>query len=238
MTDLTEIIDGVLTNREHLKRIGDLINCEGPLLSLFRNDRSGNFFLYDWVDSNEEVNRFLVYAVSRQGMLDYLNKKVTHRSLLFQAIEGKYYFADIGPSEPFEYKVLKLKELPSEYQDIEDNLFNERFCDDAAKILLEVIRTPTAGRNELTLASATLTNGQEDRFHSLLEASIKSHLKQFSIRVESPRPGPFAVIVMDAKSNLTSEAKGKNILHIENPDFFYVRADNQVSDRKRLAFYE
>ena len=55
--------------------ICDLINIEGPLLSLFRDHRSN--LLYLWCDTNEiDTERWAVFQVSRELLAKYLQKEI------------------------------------------------------------------------------------------------------------------------------------------------------------------
>jgi len=61
--------------------ICDLINIEGPLLSLFRDHR--NNWLYLWCDTNgNDTERWAVFHVSRDLLAKYLQKELTLREAL------------------------------------------------------------------------------------------------------------------------------------------------------------
>lgn len=60
--------------------ICDLINIEGPLLSLYRDQRRN--WLYLWADTDGVSQRWLVFEASRGNLIDYLNKQANLRNLV------------------------------------------------------------------------------------------------------------------------------------------------------------
>jgi hypothetical protein len=58
-----------------LVRIGDLVNFEGPLLTLFEDVKNGHLYLFDWVDRFDAVNRWLIYQVYPKLLLAFIQKK-------------------------------------------------------------------------------------------------------------------------------------------------------------------
>ncbi len=48
---------------QNIFKVGDLVNYHGPLLSLFSNDK-GELYLFDWSDSDDNYNRWLVFRIT------------------------------------------------------------------------------------------------------------------------------------------------------------------------------
>ena len=58
----------------------DLIEFEGPLLSLYKSD-SGDDLLYAWLDCNATRNRWCIIPVGRKSLRDYLEQQITLRDI-------------------------------------------------------------------------------------------------------------------------------------------------------------
>lgn len=56
-----------------LKHKIDLIEQDGPLLSLYYNDR-GDYYLLYWLDCDDRENRWMILRVDINSLYDYLNK--------------------------------------------------------------------------------------------------------------------------------------------------------------------
>lgn len=64
-----------------LEKVGDLMYFDGSLMSVYK-DLENNPFVLDWVDSNEEFNRWLVYQVNLASLNSYIIGESTHHNLL------------------------------------------------------------------------------------------------------------------------------------------------------------
>lgn len=76
-----------------LEKVGELIYFEGALMSLCA-DGSGNPFIQDWVDSNDSVNRWLIYATNAELLQEYIFGRLTHFQLLFNANQDTIFVVD------------------------------------------------------------------------------------------------------------------------------------------------
>ena len=229
------MIDGEVRFKDYLLRIGDLINIEGPLLTLFSDVRNEHLYLYDWVDSDDSANRFLIYRIAVEAVLDYINKKITHRELFSRAIDGRYYVADIRPAEMSTYKIFRLTQLPGEYDDIETNLFDAQFSRDAEKILLFVTRAQAKNSNDFTeLATGYVIghmSGAGEAFgHLVREEARFSNLVRYSLQ------GATLGTTTAGRFRTPSHAR-KNYLVDENLEIPYVREDNRLPERERMELY-
>jgi hypothetical protein len=111
---------------QSLVRIGDLYYFEGPLLSLFQNSISKNFYLFDWVDRDKVNNRWLVYQVSHKALFDFINNKISHFNLYRSNPDNKFYIVDIeNKSKYTDYNLSELESVPSAYYPNKDNYFDE-----------------------------------------------------------------------------------------------------------------
>ncbi|WP_027002514.1 DUF6575 domain-containing protein [Hugenholtzia roseola] len=109
----------------HLRRVGNLLYFEGPLLSLFKEKGGVHFYLFDWVDSSQDANRWLIYRVSIQSISDFLDKKISHLELFKNRNLDKIYVVDIsrGNESFYDYQAYELQQLPANYLPNADNFF-------------------------------------------------------------------------------------------------------------------
>ena len=101
--------------KNNLVRIGDLINDDGPLLVIFRDARRGDLYLFDWIDNNHSLNRWLIFKVGKSDLNDFINKKVSYKTI-FEKNTSSYFYTDISNDEIGIYKIFKLKEVPLDYK--------------------------------------------------------------------------------------------------------------------------
>ncbi|MDU9030532.1 hypothetical protein [Pseudomonas mediterranea] len=64
----------------------DLVEFEGPLISLYRSER-GDDVLYVWLDCTATRNRWAITPLSRNALRDYLTKKIPLRAVFEQSNE-------------------------------------------------------------------------------------------------------------------------------------------------------
>ncbi len=100
---------------ENLKKIGDLIFFDGPLMSVFVDD-SDCIFIFDWADSDDENNRWLVYEISIEKLTQYLYKKISHYQLISSPEKEIIISVDIDNNlDKKNIFALSPFNLPSEY---------------------------------------------------------------------------------------------------------------------------
>lgn len=127
-------IPSSLRYKEDFRRIGDLVNFEGPELTVFEGLDSQSIFVFDWVDSDDQYNRWLVYEVQSKDLLEFIFKKITHCELFEKAAEYDVYFLDITLGKGFSnLPVFQLLEVPKDYWP-NDVYFDEADCPDLDKI--------------------------------------------------------------------------------------------------------
>jgi hypothetical protein len=122
--------------KDFLVRIGDLINVEGPLLSLYIDGRNNNLYLFDWVDSETNINRWLIYRVKAKDLYEFMSSDISLRSLFSTAVNSIYYYTDIDNRKPFgEYSIFQIKNIPKEYLPEETIYFNKADSKNFERIL-------------------------------------------------------------------------------------------------------
>lgn len=64
------------------QKLGDLLEHEGPLLSLYVDrDNPESYFMYKWVDRNEECNRWAILPCTGKNLLAFFEGKESLREL-------------------------------------------------------------------------------------------------------------------------------------------------------------
>jgi hypothetical protein len=107
-----------------LRRIGDLINLDGPMLSLFIDEKNQDLYLFDWVDSDSDFNRWLIYKVSLKNIQDFLEKKISYKKLFLNSV-GEFYYTDIHKSKLLALNIRCISGIPDRYKPNSDTFFDE-----------------------------------------------------------------------------------------------------------------
>ena len=147
---------------DYLIRIGDLVNFEGPLLSLFEDVKNGHLYIFDWVDRFDKTNRWLIYQVYPKKLLDFIQKKISYLDLFKSPVNNVYYFTDIGSSiSSGNYNINLLDGIPEKYIPNENDFFDKSGSPNYDKIILFLI------------------NKKHENLYStgLVVTSINNHLK-------------------------------------------------------------
>lgn len=122
--------------KNSLLRVGDLINLDGPLLSLFLDSRDSNLYVFDWLESTRKSNRWLVYKVEAKLIDQFINQKMSYRTLFNIAIKNSsYYYADIINSKETEYSLFEISQIPEDYFPTEDVYFEKNDAKDFDQII-------------------------------------------------------------------------------------------------------
>jgi hypothetical protein len=111
-------------------RVVDIMNFEGPLLTLFQDKNNNSLYLFDWVDKNNEYNRWLVYLCDPFKLKEYINGKISHFDL-FMSNDSYCYKIDIDEninwSQP---QFILKKDLPASYYPSKTSFFEKSDCPD------------------------------------------------------------------------------------------------------------
>ena|ERR1700722_15042723 len=156
MRNLNDMSFGKPLRRGKFDRVGDLINIDGPLLTLFQDKEDDILYLYDWMDSDANSNRYIIYRISPSDLISYIGKRITHIQLYSKAIDGIYFYADIDRQRPLKYEIYQLRSLPHEYSLTEGTLFSEEYCNDTEGLLLFASRTRAAEESENSFESIAI----------------------------------------------------------------------------------
>lgn len=131
-------------------RIGDLSYFEGPLISLFEELNSGHLYLFDWVDRDENTNRWLIYRASPNYLLQFIQSRISHLELFQRRPEKKIYFADIDSRNKLfsSYNSYSIEKLPESYIPNSDNFFELSDCNYFEKIKSVIINALSKQKSE------------------------------------------------------------------------------------------
>jgi hypothetical protein len=111
-----------------LFKVGDLVNYQGPLLSLFSN-KKGELYLYDWSDSDNKYNRWLIFRISLEQLIQYLNKNLSHYQIIKTYYTDCIYSVDLDNDLNYNNIVrLNVDEIPEEYLPDKDVLHDDEEC--------------------------------------------------------------------------------------------------------------
>ncbi len=88
------------------------------------SDKGENYLFY-WVDTDEQFNRWMFFRVDLISLQSYLNKKVTLYNLIKNQTEGLVYFVDIDADVKYHNSKLSLVEdIDTLYLPDEDSYYD------------------------------------------------------------------------------------------------------------------
>lgn len=135
------LIDCDRLSNDDFIRIGDIINFEGPLMTLFQDHRHNHLYLFDWVDRDDSTNRWLVYQVDPAALNKFLNVEISHLELFNSIHHRPVFVTDIRHGSTIKNSpITRIKEIPSDYYP-ESIFFEKEDCPSFGKIKRAVIET-------------------------------------------------------------------------------------------------
>jgi hypothetical protein len=137
-----EILNGIILKEfplvENMVRIGDLVNFEGPLLTLFEDCRNNRLYIFDWVDRDEDKNRWIVYRASPFFLKQFITGKISHKELFLSSVDG-YYSLEINRKLQYEnFRKLSRRDIPDEYLPQDDAFFEDGDCPHLPRIKAKI----------------------------------------------------------------------------------------------------
>jgi hypothetical protein len=135
--------------KNSLLRVGDLINSEGPLLSLFIDFRNNDLYVFDWIEANESFNKWLVYKVAAKELDLFLHKKISYGFLFNASLkESNCYIANIVNSKESEYILEPIDNIDEALIPTEGFYFEKEHSKNYDNIILTVNQILYKDRNE------------------------------------------------------------------------------------------
>lgn len=142
-----------------LIRIVDIINFEGPLLTLYENINNRHLYLVDWVDRDSTSNRWLIYRCNPKMLSKFIDEEISHREL-FISDETYCYVIDIDNNFKWNdpRKIIK-SQLPEGYIPSKDTYFEECDCPNYDKLSSFINNTRLSQKQENLVISDPLIKG-------------------------------------------------------------------------------
>jgi len=108
-----------------LKKVGDLIHFDGPLMSVY-HDVEDSPYIFDWVEGDDKFNRWLIFQTDTSSLKDFISGKITHVSLLNNPVNDLIYMIDKNHKQDIcASLVISPKNIPYEYLPDYNIIFNE-----------------------------------------------------------------------------------------------------------------
>jgi hypothetical protein len=109
----------------NLEKLGDFLYQEGPLLSLFADKENPEmYYLYKWSDSNETLNRWLIFQTNTNALKKFFLKECSLKKLI---LNNAFVFVSDLDDELSQNQILisSTETLPESYLPSEKSFFNE-----------------------------------------------------------------------------------------------------------------
>lgn len=201
-------------------RVGDLSYFEGPLLSLFEEFNSGHFYVFDWVDRNHKLNRWIIYRVSPEHLLQFLSGKLSHLELFENRPNKTIYFTDIASHNKsfFHYEAFQLENLPNSYIPNNDNFFEPLDCNAFEKIKSVVINALSRQKSENEYSeSYSMGISKHKEIKSVYYNTIHDDFKTITNRLLRSKSFNFD-IMSDLTSNKLEYSKFESYHSFKKPE--------------------
>jgi hypothetical protein len=106
-----------------LKKKADLIEMDGPLLSLYQN-KQGDCFLFYWLDADASCNRWMIVRIQPNSLLQYLHHSATLRQVIFEAPDSFVWIADMTRNGEWTHvQCVAINDVPEDYLPGEESFF-------------------------------------------------------------------------------------------------------------------
>lgn len=106
-----------------LKLRANLIEQDGPLLSLYYNDK-GDYYLFYWLDCDDTSNRWMIVRVSLNTLYQYLNKETSLLQVIKEASDNFVWIVDLdNRGEQTDTLAVTFSNVPSKYLPDPDSYF-------------------------------------------------------------------------------------------------------------------
>jgi hypothetical protein len=118
---------------------GDLLYHEGPLLSVFKDALSDNFYFYKWSDCDDKAHRWLVFKVSIQSIKSFFDKQLSLRQLILE--QPFSYFLDLDNNlDPLSIVIVSSHTMPKSYLPEQGSFFDAEDFENYALFLQQKLK--------------------------------------------------------------------------------------------------
>ncbi len=119
----------------NLIRVGDLINHDGPELSMFFDVRNNNLYLFYWVDYSNESNTWLIFQVPPSKLRAFIDRKISLKKLILDNPYQEYMVTEIKRGFYLEHTpIIPIEKLTSDHYPTADTFFDVTFSPQIEKI--------------------------------------------------------------------------------------------------------
>lgn len=106
-----------------LKLRANLIEQDGPLLSLYYN-RQGDYYLFYWLDCNTSLNRWMILRTDVNTLYKYLAGESTLLQVIKGSADGFVWITDIdNEGKQTDSQAVPVASIPSDYLPDDDSWF-------------------------------------------------------------------------------------------------------------------
>jgi hypothetical protein len=113
--------------------LGDLLTHEGPLISLYKNDREkAAYYLVKWVDHDEQFNRWVVVPCDRADIVRFFEGQTSLRELLLKQPETHLIDLDASLQIAQVFRV-QTPRLPEDFLPMEESFYSEALYSEFAR---------------------------------------------------------------------------------------------------------
>lgn len=130
-------IDGIKLDKLefNLFKKDDLMYYEGPLISHYIDSQRNNY-LMNWVDVDLKYNRWLLYRVTFDNLINYVSKKVDLLNLILKNDLGITYLLDIDKNAKYKrIWIIESKKVPTDYLPSKNTFYDFEFATEYGKTL-------------------------------------------------------------------------------------------------------
>jgi len=198
------------------QKMGDLLVHDGTLLSHFTNSKNSNeHYIYKWSDCDEYCNRWLIFKINNDEIIDFFEKKINWLDLIRR--NSYVYFIDLDNEIEIRQIILcSTNSIPIEYLPSDNSFFKEKKYE---KYALDLYNKITKERDEIdtnTILELLLT---EIKHLKLQQTNTNSLINSFlSVFISKPHKS-------------TEHPELKDIF--SNYEEFTTKKDYSISEKSR-----
>jgi hypothetical protein len=123
-------------NFEKQVKLFDIEDYDGPMLSLFRDDKADSFYLYKWLDVEPNGHKWLIFKTNLDNLYDYIHQNIDEKTLIKKALGGQYTTVVIQPNLVYAaVKRFTSASLPNSFLPANDYFFTQSDCPDYTKVM-------------------------------------------------------------------------------------------------------
>jgi hypothetical protein len=108
---------------KQLRHRVNLVEQDGPLLALYYNDK-GDDYLFYWVDSDDNANRWMILRVTTDTLYKYINGEITLLQVLTNPSDNFLWITDVdNKGNQICTKAILCSAVPADYLPDQDSWF-------------------------------------------------------------------------------------------------------------------